>query len=65
MKSDEFWTKFILPPPPLHVSLGPCGCIYDHKKNQNKHSERSGLVVECLTQDRRTAGSSLTGSKLL
>ena len=23
--------------------------------------ERSGLVVECLTQDRRAAGSSLTG----
>ena len=25
------------------------------------HGERSGLVVECLTRDRGSAGSSLTG----
>ena len=28
---------------------------------KNKDWERSGSVVECLTRDRRVAGSSLTG----
>ena len=44
--------------------------IYSRRKNMSKfywqknvHSdrERSGSVVECLTRDRRAAGSSLTG----
>ena len=29
--------------------------------SQNHFRERSGSVVECLTRDRRAAGSSLTG----
>ena len=32
--------------------------VLDHKC---KYLERSGSVVECLTRDRRAAGSSLTG----
>ena len=31
------------------------------KNRLNKTGERSGSVVECLTRDRRAAGSSLTG----
>ena len=30
-------------------------------KDSNARRERSGSVVECLTLDRRAAGSSLTG----
>ena len=42
------------------------------KKNEKSHGkvrefqwERSGSVVECLTRDRRAAGSSLTGVTVL
>ena len=35
------------------VPLDNCTCMF--------FRERSGSVVECLTQDRRAAGSSLTG----
>ena len=45
-----------------------CGCgIPDHTRllflcqTYDKHRERRGSVVECLTRDRRAAGSSLTG----
>ena len=34
----------------------------DHKASTDVHArERSGSVVDCLTRDRRAAGSSLTG----
>ena len=35
----------------------------DEEQDSSKHNgrERSGSVVECLTQDRRAVGSSLTG----
>ena len=41
-------------------------CIFKvHLQNYSRHNEgkgeRSGSVVECLTRDRRAAGSSLTG----
>ena len=32
-----------------------------NKANSSDTGERSGSVVECLTQDRRAVGSSLTG----
>ena len=32
---------------------------------KNMYRERSGSVVECLTRDRRAAGSSLTGVTVL
>ena len=34
---------------------------YDHTLSTSDIWERSGSVVECLTRDRRAAGSSLTG----
>ena len=34
---------------------------YNAIENTNVTRERSGSVVECLTRDRRAAGSSLTG----
>ena len=41
------------------------GCLPHDKNDSDKtiHNlrERSGSVVECLTRDRRAAGSSLTG----
>ena len=35
------------------------------QSNQTIYRERSGSVVECLTRDRRAAGSSLTGVTVL
>ena len=34
-------------------------------KIRNRYRERSGSMVECLTRDRRAAGSSLTGDTAL
>ena len=52
---------------PLHTSLTPGGSIgHFFFFSVSSHvacriRERSGSVVECLTRDRRAAGSSLTG----
>ena len=35
--------------------------LFRNKFDQFNNRERSGSVVECLTRDRRVAGSSLTG----
>ena len=36
-----------------------------HQHASRERRERSGSVVECLTRDRRAAGSSLTGVTVL
>ena len=50
---------------PFNETLQRCiGILYSKAKKRNfqtKLRERSGSVVECLTRDRRAAGSSLTG----
>ena len=40
-------------------------CMYCLMVSQHLNRERSGSVVECLTRDRRAAGSSLTGVTVL
>ena len=43
-----------------------CRVMIDFRPRQKKiFRERSGSVVECLTRDRRAAGSSLTGVTML
>ena len=44
---------------------GKCGCIKTCTLVFKIFRERSGSVVECLTQDRGAAGSSLTGVTML
>ena len=43
------------------VSSEASGVVHTQQSLQLNDRERSGSVVECLTRDRRVAGSSLTG----
>ena len=45
----------------IYVSKLPLGACSIRACSISKLRERSGSVVECLTRDRRAAGSSLTG----
>ena len=45
----------------IYVSKLPLGACSIRACSISKLRERSGSVVECLTPDRRAAGSSLTG----
>ena len=46
---------------PGHMTIMTAMPIYGKNPLQIFSGERSGSVVECLTWDRRAAGSSLTG----
>ena len=53
----------------MYIALGKCEVHYTRSQYSfcttctiaYSYRERSGSVVECLTRDRRAAGSSLTG----
>ena len=64
LKSFAFVFCYLLQ---VHLYLLSLVCLYPYKStvlfvgHRQTVRERSGSVVECLTRDRRAAGSSLTG----